>query len=187
LRLRAAFCIFPAVLLISVVLSMKAQTAAAPHPAAASHATTNKSADLPLIDLDGYKKILATYKGKPLLVTFWATWCEPCRFEYPDIAALARQYQPKGLAIFGVSLDDNSDMHLVRDFLAKNRPDFPNYRQRPGIDVDAFYVGVRPEWTGTMPETLFYTRDGRILIHFEGQHTRADFEKAIQTILAPAH
>jgi thiol-disulfide isomerase/thioredoxin len=146
--------------------------------------TSSKPGELPLIDLDGYKKILATYKGKPTLVTFWATWCEPCRYEYPTIVELAKEDAPKSLAVFGVSFDDNADLHLVRDFLLKNKPAFPNYRQKPGIDVDAFYSGVNPEWTGTMPETIFYGRDGRIVVHFEGEHTRPDFERAIQQILA---
>lgn len=184
MRLRAAFFILPTLLLPGALLSLKAQAPTTPHRAASNRATASKPADLPLIDLDGYKKILATYKGKPLLVTFWATWCEPCRYEYPTIVELAKDYKAKGLAVFGVSFDNNADMHLVRDFLAKNKPDFPNYRQNPDIDVDAFYVGVRPEWTGTMPETLFYARDGRIAAHYEGQQTRADFVKAIETTLA---
>ena len=142
------------------------------------------TADMPLIDLDGYRKILATYRGRPLLVTFWATWCEPCRFEFPMIVDFDKQYASKGLAVYGVSLDSDADMNLVRRFLAKNQPGFPSSRQRPGIDVDAFYEGVSPQWTGTMPETIFYGRDGRIVVHFEGQHSQADFTEAIQRILA---
>ena len=187
MRLRAIRCMFGMALLLGIFLPLNAQAPAASRHATATRATTGKAADLPLIDLDGYKKILAAYKGKPLLVTFWATWCEPCRYEYPDIVALAKEYRPKGLAVFGVSFDANADLHLVRDFLAKNRPDFPNYRQTPGIDVDAFNRGVNLEWTGTMPETIFYGRDGRIMVHFEGEHARDDFAKAIQAILAPGH
>lgn len=142
------------------------------------------SLDPALIDLDGYKRVLAKYRGKPLLVTFWATWCEPCRDEFPMLVELSKQYAPQGLAIFGVSLDDNADMHLVRHFLALHKPTFPNYRQKPGIDVDAFYVGVNPAWTGTMPETVFYGRDGQIAGHFIGEQPRASFEQAIRTILA---
>lgn len=153
-------------------------------PPSKPSAAVKKAVDLPLIDLDGYDKILATYEGKPLVVTFWATWCEPCRDEYPMLVALAKEYAPKGLAVYGVSFDNNADMHLVRDFLAKNRPGFPNYRQNPNIDIDAFYRGVNPQWTGTMPETIFYGRDGRILIHYEGERTRDDFVKAIQQVLA---
>ncbi|MGH9572767.1 MAG: TlpA family protein disulfide reductase [Candidatus Acidiferrales bacterium] len=184
MRLRTSFCILAAILLLGVWPALKAQATVAAHRATADRATTSKPANLPLIDLDGYREILATYKGKPLLVTFWATWCEPCRYEYPTIVELAKEYKPKGLAVFGVSFDNNADMHLVRDFLAKNKPDFPNYRQNPDIDVDAFYVGVRPQWTGTMPETLFYARDGRIVGHYEGEQTHADFAKAIEATLA---
>ncbi|HXW55411.1 MAG TPA: TlpA disulfide reductase family protein [Candidatus Cybelea sp.] len=147
---------------------------------------THKSAGStpPLIDVEGYDRILAKYRGKPLLVTFWATWCEPCRYEFPMIVGLAKQYAPQGLEVFGVSLDDDADMHLVRHFLEKNQPPFPNYRQKPGIDVDAFYRGVNPDWTGTMPETIFYNRDGRIAGHFIGGQPRDAFEQAIRMILS---
>lgn len=139
---------------------------------------------LPLIDLAGYRAALAKYRGKPTLVTFWATWCEPCRDEFPTIVALAKQYAPQGLAVFGVSMDDDSDMNVVRRFLGQYRPGFRNYRQKPGIDVDAFYRGVNPAWTGTMPETIFYGRDGSIVGHFVGGQSHDTFERAIRIILA---
>ena len=147
-------------------------------------AKTAAPAELPLIDGAGYNQILPKYRGKPLMVTFWATWCEPCRMEYPMIVELSKQYAPQGLAVFGVSLDDDSGMNLVRHFLAQNRPGFPNYRQKPGIDVDEFYHAVNPDWPGTMPETIFYGRDGHILLHFVGGQTLENFEKAIHAILA---
>ena len=184
MRLRAIWYVCGCFLLTGLLLPVHAQTSASSKASPPKAATTAKPADLPLIDLDGYKKILATYRGKPLVVTFWATWCEPCRYEYPTIVELAKEYAPKGLAVYGVSFDDNADMHLMRDFLAKNRPAFPNYRQKPGIDVDGFYRGVNAEWTGTMPETIFYGRDGRIVAHFEGEHSRDDFVKGIQAVLA---
>jgi thiol-disulfide isomerase/thioredoxin len=142
------------------------------------------AADLPLIDLVGYNKILAKYRGKPLLVTFWATWCEPCRDEFPTLVQLAKEYGPKGLAVFGVSLDDNADMNLVRHFLAEFRPGFPSYRQNPQIDVDEFYRGVNPNWQGSMPETIVYGRDGRIAQSFTAEQTRPIFEQAIRAVLA---
>lgn len=136
-----------------------------------------------LIDGAAYSRIVSKYRGKPLLVTFWATWCEPCRDEYPMLVDLAKKYSPRGLSIFGVSMDDDSDMNLVRHFLAQNQPGFPNYRQKPGIDVDDFYHGVNPNWMGGMPETIFYGRDGQIATHFVGEQTRETFEQAIQAIL----
>ena len=148
-----------------------------------SKAPSTATADPPLIDLAGFHQILAGFRGKPVLVTFWATWCEPCRDEYPMLVQLAKQYGPQGLVVFGVSLDDDADMNLVRRFLAQNRPAFPNYRQKPGIDVDEFYHGINPDWQGSMPETAFYGRDGRLLGHFVGEQKRADFEQAIHKIL----
>ncbi|HWZ54011.1 MAG TPA: TlpA disulfide reductase family protein [Candidatus Acidoferrales bacterium] len=182
------WAVFPLLLLATLSFalagssnSLRAQSASSkPAPKSAKPA----GADLPLIDLAGYNQILAKYRGKPLVVTFWATWCEPCRDEFPLLVQLQKQYAPQGLAIFGVSLDDDSDMNLVRRFIARNQPGFPSYRQKPGIDVDAFYRGVNPAWTGTMPETIFYGRDGRIIGHFIGEQPRAAFEEGIHQVLA---
>jgi thiol-disulfide isomerase/thioredoxin len=181
-RISLLFCfgLFSLTALLAVSGSAPAQNSSAKSAPKASGAAAN----LPLIDLDGYNHALAKYHGKPLLVTFWATWCEPCRYEFPTLVELAKQYAPQGLAVFGVSLDDDADMNLVRHFLAQYPPSFPNYRQKPGIDVDAFYHGVNPQWTGTMPETIFYYRDGRIAGHFVGGQTRPLFEQAIHAILA---
>jgi thiol-disulfide isomerase/thioredoxin len=148
-----------------------------------SKAKTSASSELPLIDLAGYNKILVQYRGKPLLVTFWATWCEPCRYEFPTLVQLAKEYTPRGLSVFGVSLDSNADMNLVRHFLTQYQPTFPNFRQNPQIDVDEFYHGVNPNWEGAMPETIFYDRDGHIAQHFIATQTRATFEQAIRGIL----
>ncbi len=163
---------------LATVPPLPAQSSPA-KPAAKASGTTN----LPLIDLAGYHKIVEKYKGKPLLVTFWATWCEPCRDEFPTLVALAEQYKPQGLAVFGVSLDSNADMHVVRHFLEEFRPSFPNYRQDPQIDVDEFYHGVNPQWEGSMPETILYGRDGRIAVHYTAEQTRQTFEQAIRAVL----
>ncbi len=169
------------VLALATASSPLAQTnSAKAGPAAHKTATP---VDPPLIDLAGYNQVLAKYRGKPLLVTFWATWCEPCRDEFPMVVDLAKQYAPQGLAVFGVSLDDDAETHLMRRFLVKYQPGFPNYRQKPGIDVDSFYRGVNPDWSGTMPETVFYGRDGRIAGHFVGEQPRAAFEQGIRVIL----
>jgi thiol-disulfide isomerase/thioredoxin len=169
---------------VSVAAIVCVQVSVASAGPAQATGTATAAGDPPLVDLDGYKEVLAKYRGKPLLVTFWATWCEPCRAEYPMVVELAKQYAPQGLVVVGVSLDEDSDMNLVRNFLTQNRPGFPNYRQKPGINVDAFYQGVNPEWRGTMPHALFYARDGHIARTFVGEHNRAAFEQAIRLILA---
>ncbi len=137
-----------------------------------------------VIDLQGLRDLLSRYRGRPLMVNFWATWCEPCRDEYPIVVELARQYAPQGLAVVGISLDEDADIVLVRHFLARNRPGFPNYRKRPGNE-EAFINGVDPKWSGAIPATFFHSRDGRQVAHLFGEHTREEFERAIRALLEP--
>jgi thiol-disulfide isomerase/thioredoxin len=151
--------------------------------AKASPSGDARAGDPQLIDLAGYKDVTAKYHGKGLLVTFWATWCVPCRDEYPMIVSLSKEYGPQGLAVVGVSLDEDADLGLVRQFLDKSQPGFPNYRQKPGIDADAFYQGVNPDWRGTMPQTDFYGRDGHLARYFVGQKSKDAFVQAIRLIL----
>jgi len=178
--------LFCAVLALSLTIPFAAHSLASPQSSGKSAPNPGKTAaaELQLIDLAGYNQVLAKYKGKPLLVTFWATWCEPCRDEYPMIVDLEKKYAGQGLVVFGVDMDDDAEMNLVRRFIARNQPRFPNYRQKPGIDLDAFFRGVNPAWTGTMPETVFYSRDGRIASHFIGEQSRTAFDQAIHMILA---
>ena len=177
---------FAAVLILALVAARPGRTQTDAGKTAPHAGKGAGPADPPLIDLLGYRQLLAKYKGKPLVVNFWATWCEPCRDEYPMIVELAKEFKPQGVSVIGVDMDDESDMNLVRRFIARTQPQFPNYRQKPGIDLDAFYEGVNPEWKGTMPQTIFYGRDGQILGFFLGTRPQAVFEQAFRATLGPA-
>src|SRR5271169_503673 len=183
-RLRGRMLLaFAVVLAIALIAARPGQTQTdsgktSPHAGKAAG-----PADPQLVDLAGYRQILAKYHGKPLVVNFWATWCEPCRDEYPLIVELASEFKAQGVSVIGINMDDDSDMNLVRRFIARTQPNFPNYRQKPGIDLDAFYRGVNPEWKGTMPQTIFYTRDGHIGGFFLGTRPRPVFEQAFRDLL----
>jgi thiol-disulfide isomerase/thioredoxin len=138
--------------------------------------------DPKLIDAQGFQKVVEQYRGKALLVNFWATWCEPCRDEYPMLNELAKQYGPKGLNVVGVSMDDDGDIILMRRFLARYKPIFPNYRKIPGNEA-AFREAVLAGWTGTMPISIFYGKDGRQVGHFVGEKSRDEYEQAIRSLL----
>lgn len=172
------------VFLASLVAVHPARTENAGGKPDAGAAQAAKVPDPPVIDLTGYQQILAKYHGRALVVNFWATWCEPCRDEYPLIVELASEFKAQGVSVIGINMDDDSDMNLVRRFIARTQPHFPNYRQKPGIDLDAFYRGVNPDWKGTMPQTIFYTRDGHIGGYFLGTRPRPVFEQAFRDLLA---
>jgi thiol-disulfide isomerase/thioredoxin len=139
--------------------------------------------DPEVIDAQGYQKILDQYRGKAVLVTFWATWCEPCRDEYPMLNELAKQYAPQGLHVVGINLDDDGDIILMRRFLARYKPIFPNYRKRKG-DEGAFNQSVLPGWNGALPATFFYAKDGHQAGHVLGEGNRATYEGAIRALLS---
>jgi|SRR5579864_4006903 len=144
--------------------------------------TMNAAKDPGLVDLAGFQRILSAQRGHPLLLTIWATWCEPCRDEYPMVNELAKQFAPQGLRVVGISYDDDAEINLVRHFLARNNPIFPNYRKRMG-HVDQFDRGVDPTWRGELPVNFFYAADGRLMFRIVGEQPRAQYEQAIRGIL----
>src|ERR1700681_40208 len=139
--------------------------------------------DLKIIDAQGYQELVAQYRGKPLLVTFWATWCEPCRDEYPMLNELAKQYAPQGLHVVGVNLNDDGDLILMRRFMARYNPIFPNFRKKMGGESE-FVQAVMPGWKGEIPASVFYAKDGRQIGHLLGENNRETYEAAIRTLLA---
>lgn len=153
--------------------------------ALAAPQTSKNSAprDPALIDAQGYQKLVQQYRGNPLLVTFWATWCEPCRDEYPMLNELAKQYAPQGLKVVGVNLDQDGDLILMRRFIARYKPIFPNYRKKPTDAEEPFRLAVLPGWNGTLPISLFYAKDGRQVGNFVGEHNREAYEGAIRSLL----
>jgi hypothetical protein len=95
---------------------------------------------------------------------------------------LAKQYAPKGLQVVGVSMDDDGDLILMRRFLARYKPIFPNYRKTPGAEP-AFRQSVLAGWTGSMPVSIFYSKDGKQVAHFLGEKNREQYEEAIRALL----
>ena len=138
--------------------------------------------DPEIIDAQGYQKIVEQHRGQPLLVNFWATWCEPCRHEYPMLNELAKQYAPQGLKVVGISMDDEGDLILMRRFLARYKPVFTNYRKKPG-DEAAFRQAVLTGWNGSLPISVLYAKDGRQAGHVLGEGTRETYEQAIRGLL----
>jgi thiol-disulfide isomerase/thioredoxin len=177
-----AFAAFAVVLTATFFLGRPRAAEATPGPTVAPQA-----GDPALIDLASYQNIIGKYRGKGVMVSFWATWCAPCRSEYPMIVSLAKEYEHQGLAVVGISLDEDGDLEPVRQFLSENRPNFPNFRVKFGVDADAFYQGINPEWRGEMPETDFYGRDGHLARYFVGGKSRDAYVQAIRLILLTSH
>jgi thiol-disulfide isomerase/thioredoxin len=141
--------------------------------------------DPQVIDVQGYQKLIQQYRGKPLLINFWATWCEPCRDEYPMLNELSKEYAPRGLRVVGVDSDQDGDLILMRRFIARYKPVFPNYRKKPGKPEEEaeFNQAVLPEWRGQLPATFLYDKDGRLIGHYFGAQSRETYEATIRQLL----
>jgi thiol-disulfide isomerase/thioredoxin len=150
-------------------------------------AASGRAADATLIkgELDGKQlaAAIAGQKGHVVLVNFWATWCVPCREEFPDFVRLEKAYRSRGLRVIGVSTDLAKDLPKVEKFLAAAPPDFPNYRKKSGGDDQDFIESVDAKWGGELPFTVLYGKDGRKVRVLSGKQSYAELEKAIQPLL----
>jgi len=135
------------------------------------------------LDADGLARRIAREKGRVVLVNFWATWCVPCREEFPSLARLQRTHAARGLSVLGVSTDLARDMPAVEKFLAEHRPPFPNYRKKSEGDDQDFIEAMDPKWGGELPFSVLYGRDGKKAKVLSGQHSYAEFEREVVELL----
>ena len=135
------------------------------------------------LDAPGLAAAVAKEKGRVVLVNFWATWCVPCREEFPDLVRLEQKYRGRGLAVLGVSIDSAKDLPAVEKFLAKTQPEFPNYRKKSGGDDQVFIDSVDKKWGGELPFSVVYGPDGTKQKVLSGKQSYATFEKSVAGLL----
>ena len=102
--------------------------------------------------------------GKPLLINFWATWCDPCREEFPELVQIDAKYKGK-IDFITISLDDIEDINTgVPQFLVNMKAEMPAYLLKTR-DEGAAIAMVAPDWQGGLPFTILFDRDGK-MVHF---------------------
>jgi len=132
--------------------------------------------DFTLETLDGKTMHLSDFKGKGVLLNFWATWCQPCKIEMPWFAELQKQYGPQGLQIVGVAMDDASPKE-IGEFAHDLGVNYPILVGKE--EVGNAYGGVQ-----FLPATFYIGRDGKIVDKVFGLKGRGEIEDSIKKALA---
>jgi thiol-disulfide isomerase/thioredoxin len=135
------------------------------------------------LDARGLGETIAREKGRVVLVNFWATWCVPCRKEFPILSRLQVRHRRAGLSVLGVSTDFAKEKAAVEKFLREQKPSFPNYRKKSGGDDQKFIEAVDSSWGGELPFSVLYDRSGRKVRVFSGELQIAAVEKEIRSLL----
>jgi thiol-disulfide isomerase/thioredoxin len=128
-----------------------------------------------LKDLDGKKLDLTNYKGKVVLLDFWATWCGPCRVEIPGLVEMQDRYASEGFSVIGISMDD--DPSAVPAFFKEFRMNYPV--ALGDAKISELYGGVYG-----LPTAFIIGRDGRIYAKHEGAFPVAVFDREVRQLLA---
>ena len=148
-----------------------------PQPLVYGETKGKEAPDFALKDLEGKQVKLSDFRGKAVLLNFWATWCGPCKVEMPWFVELQKQYGPQGLEIVGVALDDSG-----KDEIQKFAKDMGvNYTILQGQDdVGDAYGAVG------LPTTYYIDRAGKIIDSASGLVSRSEIEENIKKSLGEA-
>jgi thiol-disulfide isomerase/thioredoxin len=128
---------------------------------------------------DGQRATVANYKGKVLLLDFYATWCEPCRDETPHLVALHHKYEGRGLQVVGLNAGGSGDYAQIPAFKTEFGIGFP--LAIPDDDFIDEFLGINKN----IPQTFVIDRQGAIVQHFIGydEERAPEVERAIQAAL----
>ena len=143
--------------------------------AASAFAQSSKQVPLRLKDINGRTFSLADYKGKVVLVNFWATWCIPCRSEIPELVKLQRQYRGRGLQIIGITYPPES-LSQVRRSSIQLRMNYP-------VALGTKETKIMFTASETLPLTIVIDREGVVRDVIEGIMYSDEFEQKVKPLL----
>jgi thiol-disulfide isomerase/thioredoxin len=136
---------------------------------------TSHAPVLVLKDLRGRALRLSDYKGKVVVLNFWATWCPPCRAEMPDLIRMQREYRSQGLQVVGITYPPE-EIAEVRQFVRKLGVNYP-------IALGTIETKSLFDETETLPLTIVIDREGKVRERIEGILLPQEFEQKIRPLL----
>ena len=140
--------------------------------------------DVTFKDLDDKDATLSQYKGKVVLVNFWATWCEPCYIEIPWLIEMQQKYEARGFTVLGISMDEDGKS-AVAPFLAKERFNVSGQKLPMNYPIVIGNDEVGDKFGGLLgyPTSFLISRDGKIVKKVQGLISYEELTKAIESQL----
>lgn len=175
-------------IIASLALAALALVVAGIKAAPARVADTSTASPFEVVTPAQLKDVIAANKGKVVYLNFWATFCVPCRAEFPDIIKLQKMYGSQGLQVIEVSMNDHtdpSDIAAMTKYLDQMKPPFKVYIAS-ALD-DSFYTGVDPKWEKdgeALPMTTIYDRNGNPAHYYEKALNLQEMEQDVKPLLA---
>jgi thiol-disulfide isomerase/thioredoxin len=140
--------------------------------------------DVTLKDLDGKDLSLTQYRGKVVLVNFWATWCEPCQVEIPWLIEMQQKYSAKGFTVLGIAMDEEG-APVVIPWVQKERFDVNGSKSQMNYPIVIGNDTVADKFGGLLgyPTSILVSRDGKILKRITGLISPDEISKTIDSQL----
>jgi cytochrome c biogenesis protein CcmG/thiol:disulfide interchange protein DsbE len=172
----------------TVVFGLWANRATRLPAARASHMSQESKANSPdftLKDLDGHDVTLSQFRGKVVLVNFWATWCGPCHIEIPWLMEFQEKYSARGFTVLGVAMDDEGKS-AVAPFVETERFKLGGKRQPMNYPIVLGNDATADKFGGLVgfPTSVLISKDGRVVRRADGLVSYDEIDKAIQLQLA---
>ena len=132
------------------------------------------------IDTEALKGLITQPRERPLLVNFWATFCDPCRDEFPDLVKIDKDYRPQSIEFVTVSLDDFGEIKTsVPQFLVSMKATMPAYLLNV-TDPEPAINFIDRRWQGDLPATYLYNEKGEVVYKHIGRVNTAELRQAIE-------
>ena len=170
--------------IVALLLSSFSAPAQSVDGAGKSSKTVAEANTVKEIDAAGLSALLKRENARPLLVNFWATWCEPCRDEFPDLIKIDAEFRAQGLDFIAVSLDDIGEIKTeVPKFLREMGATMPSYLLNVA-DPEPAIKSVDPQWGGALPATILYDKNGQVVFKHFGRIKPEEVRAAIKKIVS---
>ena len=137
------------------------------------------NAELELADLTGARQSLESFRGRVVVLNYWATWCEPCKKEMPDLASIQSDYAALGLQVIGAAGDSAADTQKVLKFVREYKVNFPVWLGATTADMKRMGVGE------VLPATVIIDQNGKIVWRGVGIFEPAELRRRLDELLLP--